>query len=300
MPENTETIVTAQSFKIEGPRKQGSPFDIDWRGIQSLSLGDLQSLEESAGLNQLVGRTVAVAIDAGRDFEVVSSFGSLRYEGCSVIRFQEPLPDAGRGLVSALRGEAKEVRTVAGHDVFVFPDRVAMETVYRPKPWQGQFVSLPAPDTLLCATSDRFLREVLERWGRPVPGKRALPPELQEWMHVDAMAPAWALRHVAKGPAHQGSLVGLTWCLKPQGREVFEVRYLPVQDQNVRFLADVWDNSMLEAHPAIEEKADGTMTVTVDCQKEALNFWYLLLAHRSMGEQGIRGEYGPTGSEATP
>jgi hypothetical protein len=290
LPENTETIVVAQSFKIEGPRKQGVPSDLDWPGLQSLSLGDLPLLEEDTGLNQLIGRTVAVAVNAGRDFEVVSSFGSLRYEGCSVIRFQESLPDAGRTLTDALRGQAREVRTIAGHDVFVFPHRTAMESLYKPKPWQGQFIALPAPDTLLCATSDRFLREVLERLVHPAPGKRALPAELPEWAHLDAKAPAWSLRHVGNGPAQEGSVVGLTWCLKPHRRELFEARYLPVRGQNVRFFADLWDNPMLGAHPTIAENTDGTISVTIDCQKEKLNFWYLLLTSTSMGEPNVAGK----------
>jgi hypothetical protein len=312
-PEDTETIVVGQSFKIDAPQraKERKWWELPWSIIQEYSLGNFILLEENVWLNQLGGRGVAVAINGGRDFEAVSSFGSLRYQGCSVIRFDGPLPDQGRALADALQTSAKEVRRMAGTDVFVFPDRTVMESTYKPKAWQGQFIALPAPDTILCATSDAFLENLLTRMAGPAAANRALPSDLPEWKYVDPAAPAWSLRHIRKKVPGQ-SVTGLTWCLKPHGRDVFEVTYLRIEGANARPVTNIWNKSYgLLAHPSIEEKADGTTVVSADIKKEKLGLWYPMVLYWSMGETGqsieskvvagqLKAMIGGKGSTATP
>ena len=246
-PENTETIIVAKTFRIQPPLGKAE-FDSNY--IKSLSLGDLPQLEEEAGFNQLVERNVVLAVNGGADFESVSAFGSLRYQGCSIVRLADPLPNAGRNLSDTLRKKAKQVRKIAGIEVFVFAERSGMEAYVEPKPWQGQFIALLAPDTLLCATSDAFLQKLLDRRSADASRRRALPPGLPEWNYVDVSASAWALRHIpANGPAQLVS--GLAWNLLPGVRSVFEVTYVPIMGESARPIAKVWSMSPLGARPLV-------------------------------------------------
>ncbi|HVA50352.1 MAG TPA: hypothetical protein VNH11_28615 [Pirellulales bacterium] len=280
-PENTETIVVAQSFKLDA-WKIDATRDQPWDSIQRLSLGDLPSLEDNAGADQLVGREVSVAINGGREFEVVSAFGSLRYQGCSVAQFKDPLPDAGQSLVAAMRRRARQVRSIAGTEVFVFPDRTQMESLYKQKPWQGQFIALPATDLLLCGTSDEFLAEVLKRLTQKAPAKRALPAELPEWNYVDRASPAWSVRHVP--PTMQPDAInGLTWCLRPRDRQTLDVTYIPTNGERAMTLAKVWEQRNLGAHPSIKVQAGGTISVRVDIETEKPGVWYPMVIYWSMG-----------------
>lgn len=286
LPENAETIVVAQSFKIPRARqgKQADPSEPIWGHLQDLSLCGLTELEPNAGLDELEGREVAIAVNGARDFTVVSAFGSLRYQGCSIIKFKEPLPDEGRTFVDALRKNAKEVRTIAEKDVFVFPDRTAMESTFKPKKWQGQYITLPSADTLLCASSDRFLREVLERSMRKS-DNRALAMKLPEWKYIDPAAPIWALRHIP--PKLPGQLAaGVTWCLKPHARNVLEVTYTPIEGKDPLPLAQIWKAHDLDARPSIDEKSDGAVVLTIDLIKEKRQLWYAFPIYWSMGEIG--------------
>jgi hypothetical protein len=281
-PKNTETVVVAQRFKISPSQKvkQADLSEPIWNLLPE------SSLEAGAYLDELAGRDVSVAISGARDFTVVSAFGSLRFQGCSIIRLKDPLPDDGRKLIEVLRKESKAVRAIAGHEVFVFPDRTAMESTIKPKKWQGQYITLPSANTLLCATSDEFLREVLERSADiPAPADRALAADLPEWKHVDVAAPVWMLRHIPS--RFSGQLAaGVTWCLKPHGRNVFEVTYLPVNGQDALPLAQIWKQADLNARPSIDQDDDGIVKVTIDLDKEKEQSWYSFPISWSMGEIG--------------
>lgn len=285
-PENTETVVVAQSFKIRRSQEDKSIFFSTpiWDHLQHLSLCDLFKLEGDAGLDELLDREVSVAVNGARDFTVVSAFGSLRYQGCGIVRFKEPLPDDGRKIIDALRKKARTVRTILGTEVFVFPDRTAMESAIKPKKWQGQFIACLAADTLLCASSDEFLREVLERSAVRAAG-RALAADLPEWKHVDCRAPVWMIRHIPRKFAGQLA-AGLTWSLKPQGRNVFEVTYIPVEGKKPLPIAEIWREDDLAARPTITEKDDGAVVVTIDLEKGKEEIWYAFPIYWSLGEAG--------------
>ena len=61
--------------------------------------------------------------------------------------------------------------------------------------WQGTYFVLLKANTLLCASSDRYLKSVLRR-ADEVPASRTLPDDLPEWKQVDFDAPMWMLRHI--------------------------------------------------------------------------------------------------------
>ncbi|HQU43563.1 MAG TPA: hypothetical protein PK867_12175 [Pirellulales bacterium] len=218
----------------------------------------------------------------GRHFETVSSFGSLRFEGCSVIEFAGPGIDDD--VLLALRKSAEKVRRIHEHDVFVFGDQTSMESVYKPKPWQGLHIVVPKPSIALCATSDVYLGEVLERMDEEKPLPRALPDDLREWRYVDYQAPCWAIRHIPHGGRQ---VSGLAWTLQPHGRDVFELTYVAARGMSGRQLAQkLWRPQNLPVHPTIESMDDGTTVVTIDIRKESVSGWYAFPIYWSQGEQG--------------
>jgi hypothetical protein len=185
----------------------------------------VEEVVEDTAFDQLSDREVALAVEGGRDFEVVSAFGSLRYEGCTVLVVEEELGEAGRRLAESLRKRAEKIRRVRGIDVFVFRDRTVMESTYEAKAWQGTFVALPKPNVVLCARSDGYLEELLARTMNDQVHGRALPRELPEWNYVDTSSAMWAIRHIpTESPGQVVS--GLAWSLNPKGRSLLEVVYL--------------------------------------------------------------------------
>jgi hypothetical protein len=111
----------------------------------------------------LAGSKVVLALRGARNLDIVSSFGSLRSEGCAVIVFENNLDDIAKGWLGTVRDGSKEVRRIGNRDVFVFPSTTVMEPWFEQKPWQGTFIVVVQPNTLLCATSDRYLKDVLGR-----------------------------------------------------------------------------------------------------------------------------------------
>ena len=89
------------------------------------------------------------------------------------------------------------MRTLVGREVFVFPSTTVMESGFIQTKWQGTYYVLLKPNTVLCASSDRYLESVLRRVDE-APQARALPDNLPEWKQVNFDAPAWMLRHVPK------------------------------------------------------------------------------------------------------
>src|SRR5260370_16841004 len=55
---------------------------------------------------------------------------------------------------------SKEVRKMAGREVFVFPSTVVGEPWTKHQPWEGTFLVLLRPDTLLCARSEEHTSEL--------------------------------------------------------------------------------------------------------------------------------------------
>ena len=222
LPEDTETVIAVQSFELALPPKSNDvvpvgPFDLKLL-IDSLALGEW---DHDKYLKPLLGQKVKLALCGGRQFETVSSFGTLRSENCAIIVFDKNLDEAGTKWTDNVRKGAKETREIAGREVFVFPSTIDGDGAYKAKPWQGTYVLMLKPDTLLCASSDRYLAEVLRRVDE-TPQSRALVDNLPEWKLVDPRAPAWMVRHI---PANSGRLVtGLVWTWK---NDRLEVIYLP-------------------------------------------------------------------------
>lgn len=192
LPEETETLIVARSFVLEEEetRREGPT----WNSLGILLLTqDIHKHRETTSAS-LLGRQVRCAVFGGMNFEVVSAFGSLRSENGTVIVFEEALGPAAKAWTDDLRREATSVRTVAGREVFVFPSHTVMEGLVQPADWQGTFLVLLEPDTVLCATSDRYLDAMIQRIDQPQAG-RAFPDQLPEWKVVDLADRVWMMRH---------------------------------------------------------------------------------------------------------
>lgn len=144
LPEDTETLVVAQSFNVpswnkrESEERNSKPRLQDGETyIQLLALEGLFELNDGKYLETLAGTKVVLALRGGRNFDVVSSFGSLRNEGCSVVVFEKTLYDVASDWCDSIRAESKEIRKIAGRDVFVFASATVMEGVFKQQPWQG-------------------------------------------------------------------------------------------------------------------------------------------------------------------
>lgn len=202
LPQNTETLTVAQKFSLKNQEADRSFLNMAMAGQADLSgwtqwqvLEGLLSLDKGKYVTPLAGRQVIAAVRGSRTYDVVSSFGSLRSEGCAIVIFEKDLDGAAAQWTTLLRAGAKAVKQVSDREVFVFDSQTAMEPWVKPKPWQGTFLVLLNSSTILCATSDKYLAEVLQNIDAP-PAKRALPDKLPEWQHVDFAAPGWMLRHV--------------------------------------------------------------------------------------------------------
>src|ERR1700722_19639641 len=116
-PEDMETLVVAQSFSIPQPSDKVKAANGPAAFFSSLALGEL---EDDKHIGPLAGRKVLIAVNGMRLPQVTSKFGEFYAEGCSIIVFDRDLGQAAVAWTNALRKQAKEIRKVAGREVFYF------------------------------------------------------------------------------------------------------------------------------------------------------------------------------------
>jgi hypothetical protein len=233
LPTDTESLIVARSFEM-GQHLEGL-LDAEVVDLKpmffSVALMDLEVLNDQLKL-PLPQKRVKLAVTGGRNAEGVSAFGEVRKESCSIVVLEKPLGDGAGKWKAALRAKAEKKRTIVDEEVFVFRSFTAMEPIFKPKEWQGTYVVLLAPDTILCATSDRYLEELLQRRKSPDKG-RALPAELPEWKLIDTSSPAWMLWRPAADK--EAGIQGGGWMWRD---DVAEFVYLPQGD--VAALEKAW------------------------------------------------------------
>jgi hypothetical protein len=297
-PEDIETVVVAQSFSI--PKRSDTPKAAKGAAafLSSLALGEL---EDDKHIGPLAGRKVLIAVNGMRLPRVTGKFGEFYAEGCSIIVFDRDLGQAAVDWTNALRKEAKEIRKIAGREVLCFRSKEI-------KAWKGPgiyFVKL-APDTILCATHDEFLQQLLERIDTPphrgTPA-RAFPDGLPEWTAIDRSAPVWMIRHI---PATNWDRLihGVTWTwANDQARVVF----LPVGSSAKKVLEETrrrWEARMDNADTSGSglseslkrvvhcELGNGRVTVSfkTDVQMDGpVGFWLFLNLYNLQHEDGSIG-----------
>jgi hypothetical protein len=289
-PEDTETVVAAQSFTMPAPwgedEVEGNSFPTGLTLLEFVrawsALEGLVELERGKYLTSLAGKNVIVALRGGRNFEPISAFGHWRSEGCAIIVFEKELGEDATRWVAMLREGSKEVRRIAGRDVFVFPGTRSMDPARFPKPWLGVYLVLLEPNAILCATSDKYLEELLARVHTPSP-KRALPDHLPEWKHVNPDAPTWMLRHVPErkedGPFGVArTLVGVTFTITDENFQAVLVPKADTAKEIEQGARGRWIHEKLGVHPDVASRADGTLMLssTTKDLSDSENFVFIL------------------------
>ena len=206
-PEDSETLVAASSFSIPRRSDTSTPEKAASAFLPLLALGELH---DDKHLEPLAGRKVLIAVNGMRLPQVTSKFGEFYAEGCSIVVFERELGQAAIAWTNALRKDAKETRKVAGREVFYFRSK-------KIKVWNGPglYFAQLAPDTILCATHDDYLQQLLNRIdtqsrSNTPPRARAFPESLPQWTAIDRSAPAWMIRQIPA--ANRDRIIeGVTW-----------------------------------------------------------------------------------------
>lgn len=299
LPEGTETIAAAQSFTMPSgtdDNKEPQTSVPSKRVVDALLIGVIDALfepENAKHLKPLVGKKVILALRGSQNYECVGvNLPSYRSENCTFIVFEKDLGETGKGLLNTLRDGAQEVRTLAGRDVYEFPPTRSMRKAQATK-WAGKlgvYLLLLCPDTILCATSDKYLEEVLKRIDNP-PSARALPSSLREWEYVDPTAPFWILRHIpeTKKGIKRAVIEGLAWTIT---KDRFRVVYLPMATAAggtaERYLREFWDPDDRERDLTIERLKDGAVSISFTTDDtvsigSAMNFIGFYCSEAEMG-----------------
>jgi hypothetical protein len=244
LPEDTESIVVGQALTIRAPDMRGATERTVKKMkeefhtyAQEMAFGAINEPEMAKYLKPLAGKKATLALRGGRNCEwVTSTLPTYRTEGCAVLIFEEELGEAGEEWIDALRKGAEAVREIAGRKVFVFPPTKSMRPA-RKSEWPGKlgvYLVLLNSNTILCATSDKYLEQLLERIDTP-PADRALPDHLPEWKHVNSVAPAWMMRHLSKRKSRP-MIQGVTWWVT---KEQIRVAYVPITGEHERTANEV-------------------------------------------------------------
>lgn len=281
LPTDTEIVVVARSFKMPGSAELSivglKPTAAAAKMLQVHAMGPLLSLDKSKYVDLLAGKKIALALGAGRSFDVVSEFGSVRYQGCHVLIFEDDLAKTGDRLTELLRKDANAIHTVEGYKTYVFKSVVVKDSVFKDKDWEGVFVVRPQPNVLLVATQEAFLKEVLER-RRLKPADRAFPKQLSVWKHVDRSASAWIIRLQHLTWRHTLGTPAYVVTLQPDKRNELEIVYLPVEKTSLkwplRVATETWHMpglDTLKTSTRIRQLANGVTIVNVSLDTKNKN-----------------------------
>jgi hypothetical protein len=269
LPEDTETLIVARSVLLPLPLMDPDRA-YTWQEMgMNLATADFNLVDDGKISKPLRDRKIEYVVHGAKNFDSVSSFGSLRSEGCSIIGFEADLGDAAKEWVENLRKGSKAVKTLVGREVFVFPSTTVMEGGFKQTAWQGTYFVLLDPKTIICASSDRYLEAVLRRVDG-LPGPRAFPESLSEWKYVEFDAPVWMLRHLPKVDPKSHS-VGLTIAFLKDG---FHVVYAPEtgSDQDLNQIKRSWerwlvgpgaDDQKATDRVKMERRTDGNVIVRI-------------------------------------
>jgi hypothetical protein len=199
LPPDTETVIGANGpFPLPdldalANAPNAPPSDMEWqRRMESLPLF-LFDLKNGGLTLRLQSRMVTLAVEGSRHFRPPAVLGGTRYEGCMIVLFDGEVVSLSNEFLNETASTATRVEKIAGFTVAVFEEEQENDI------WTT-FVAFPQSNVVTVATSEDYLRVVLERIGGATE-PRALPSSLPEWKFVDTLAHVWGLRHYAQGQA---------------------------------------------------------------------------------------------------
>lgn len=254
-PEDTETLLAAQSYVL--PRSSVDAFSDKWNVlIPQLVLGEFHQY-----LGELVDRKILLAFKGERRSQFVGSMGDFYAEGCTVVIFERDLGDAGVEWTTNLRTTANEIRKIAGREVYCFTPDSKARAYKHPLLY---FLRL-SPDTILCATHDEYLRQLLNRIDK-TPRGRAFPDNLPQWATIDRSARVWMIRKIPA--SQQKPIEGLTFTWSHNQTRVV---YLPRGSSAERVFDRVrrlWEFRIETGNPDL----DRANAPTIAALRKALHF----------------------------
>lgn len=305
LPEDTESVVVRQSFAlptslveaVEGkPPADSAPTEVLF--LDSMSARALGALFDVRFLRLLAGKKIELALRGSRNYDWVSaSLPTHRSENCSIIVFEENLGPAGPELQNVFHREAIEKREIAGREMFVFPvvRNMRPERTTKSRGAPGIYLVMLDPKTLLCATSDTYLEDLLQRVDAR-PQRLAVPERAPIWRQIDPQAPAWMLWHVPAATIEKFGgepLVDGIACTVSQDR--FRAVYLPNQidpERVERVARRTWQPEGMDVHPAIEKRQDGAIVISSSTKRLNFDakFWFSLALYHLEAGNGADGD----------
>jgi hypothetical protein len=144
-------------------------------------------------LPRLKGKQIFLAIEGARHFRPPKGLGQMPYEGCAAAVLADDFNNDMDSFIKENRKSILRVERIEGLSTAVIREELENDT------WTF-FVAFPNKRTLVVATNQSYLKEVLSRL-QGKKGDRALPNDLPEWKFVNTELPFWGLRHFDKGQA---------------------------------------------------------------------------------------------------
>lgn len=285
-PEDTETATVARGpFKVKVFDQPPDSVDLPEAFRQGATAG-LLVLKRGKFSKYINGQTILLSVEGSRKFLPPTSLGGMRYEGCSVTCFDRDFESQRESLLKALQADAKQVKNISGHQVFLFNEKLEDD-------WLNFFVTFPREDTVLCATNEKFLVEMFSRLNK-IEGKRALPQNLPEWGSVDVQAPFWGIRHYSRTGYDEDpssplaeeiggfnirdkQAIGLTYVYDPRRANELRIKYLTGNKDADRLVDSYWNMPESEAKPQVQKNPLGVDIVFVFHKDvDPLYAWFLL------------------------
>src|ERR1043165_1678673 len=119
-PEDTETVTVARGpFKLKIFDRNPVRLDVA-EAFRQISIGDLTTLKRGKISKLIDGQTILLSVEGSRKFSPPTSLGGMRYEGCSVTCFDRDFSSQREPLLRSLQDDAKQVKNINGHRVFLF------------------------------------------------------------------------------------------------------------------------------------------------------------------------------------
>ena len=141
-------------------------------------------------IKELSGQQPLLAVEGARHFRLPSGLGPSTYQGCHVLVFRRDLGATGEALKKRLKSAGAKALKIAGREIFTLDEKLENDVL-------KFYFAQPQPNVLICATDQNYLKETLQRMDQRA-AKRALPPDLPEWKHVDTTSRFWGIRHYGK------------------------------------------------------------------------------------------------------
>jgi hypothetical protein len=138
-------------------------------------------------------------------------------EACDIVVFRDDTPMRMLSAFAQFRNNLRETNGVRVIEVELNNLSVGYKGEVEPN---RRYLASPLPGVYVSATSNSLMEVLIGRM--KLGGKRrALPPALPEWQHVDLAAPAWAVRHYQRVVVEKDRTSMVKWDVNAIGLVLF-------------------------------------------------------------------------------